>query len=169
MNVVRTATFITSALVLAVGVGCSPRKQVTERDRKEAAVLVSEAQFALTVREWPRAEGLLAKAVQLAPQGDYYLTLGAARLRQGNRAGTKQAYEAALKEYEIEAARNKTAPEPWLKQAYVLALLGRKDDSRALISKAAQRFPNEAKVRALLEPAEFEKMITSRNFKDSAL
>jgi Flp pilus assembly protein TadD len=145
------------------------RKEVTERDRKEAAHLVSEAQFALTIREWARAEGLLTQAVKLAPNGDYWLSLGATRMRLNDRAGAKNAYQASLKAFADESARKNTISEPWLKQAYVLALLGRKDDSRATISKAAKLFPNDSKVRALSDPKEFERMITSQNFKDMAL
>ena len=107
--------------------------------------------------------------MKLAPTGDYWLSLGAARVRLNDRAGAKNAYQAALKAFADESARKNTISEPWLKQAYVLALLGRKDDSRATIAKAAKLFPNDAKVRALGDPKEFERMVTSQNFKDMAL
>ena len=160
---------VAGVLIVMVLTGCAPRKEPTERDRKEAAHLVSEAQFALTMREWARAEGLLAKAVQVAPTGDYWLSLGAARMRLNNRAGAKSAYEAALKSYADDAARNKAMSDPWLKQVYVLALLKRPEDSRALLAKAVKLFPNDGKVRALTDPKEFEKLVTSQNFKDMAL
>ena len=169
MNIPRTGMVAVGAFALGFAIGCAPRKQVTERDRKEAAHLVSEAQFAMTMREWARAEGLYAKAVQVAPAGDYWLSLGAARMRLNNRAGAKDAYQSALKAYEEAAARNKTLSEPWLKQAYVLALLGRKDDGRAVIAKAVKLFPNDGKVRVLADPKEFEKMIAGQKFKDMAL
>src|SRR5687768_700873 len=153
---------------LALLAGCA-QKEVTDRDRKEAAHLASEAQFAMTIREWARAEGLLSKAVALAPTGDYWLNLGATRVRLSDRAGAKNAYQAALKSFAEDSARRNTVADPWFKQAYVLALLGRKDDSRAMIAKAAKLFPNDIKIRALTDPKEFERMVSSQNFKDMAL
>ena len=152
-----------------VALGCAPRKRVTERDRKEAAHLISEAQFALSIREWSRAEGLLTRATQLAPSGDTWVTLGGTRLRLNNRAGAKDAYESALTAYETEAVRQNLVSEPWIKQAYVLALLRRNADSRAVLAKAAKHFPNDAKLRAFSDPKEFEKLLASQKFKDMAL
>lgn len=157
------------ALGLALGAGCAPHKPITERDRKEAAHLVSEAQFAVTMREWARAEALLVKAVSVAPLADYWISLGAVRVRLNNRPGAQAAYESALKALEREAALNATAVEPWIKQAYVLALLGRRNESRAVSAKAARIFPHDVKVRALAEPREFERMVSSPAFKEMAL
>ena len=158
-----------TSLVLGLALGCTPRKEITERDRKEAAYLASEAQFAVTMQDWSRAENLLAKAVKVAPTGDYWLSLGATRVRLNNRAGAKDAYQAALKAYAFDSARKNSAAEPWLKQAYVLALLGRQDESQATLAKAAKLFPKDAKVRALTDSKEFGKMISSQKFKDMAL
>jgi tetratricopeptide (TPR) repeat protein len=169
MKTSRMGIFSLGAVALVVALGCGPRKQVTERDRKEAAHLISEAQFALSVREWSRAESLLAKAVHLAPSGDTWVSLGGARLRLNNRAGAKDAYQSALKAYEAEAVRRNLVAEPWIKQAYVLALLRREADSRAVLAKAAKHFPNDPKLRAFSDPKEFEKLLASQKFKDMAL
>jgi tetratricopeptide (TPR) repeat protein len=170
MKTTRLGLALLMIAVLTASPGCgAKRKQVTDRDRKEAAILVSEAQFALTLRDWGRAEGLLIKAVEVAPEGDFWLTLGSARVRLGNRSGAREAYQAALKAYENDAALNGTTAEPWLKQVYVLAVMGRTDDSRALLAKAAKRFPNDTKVRSLLDPKQFELMVSGPNFKDMAL
>ena len=152
-----------------MAVGCSRQKPVTDRDRKEAAHLASEAQFAISIREWSRAEELLAKAVQLAPTGDYWLSLGAARIRLDNRAGAKEAYQRAATAFRQDTARLNTIPDPWLKQAYVLALLGQREESQEVIARAAKQFPNDRKVKAMTDPKEFERMVTSQNFKDMAL
>jgi tetratricopeptide (TPR) repeat protein len=169
MNKTRSRIFAVAGLGLVLAFGCAPRKQVTDRDRTEAAHLASEAQFALSIREWARAEGLLEKAVQVAPTGDYWLSLGATRMRLNKRAGAKDAYQAALKDFANDSARHNTSPEPWVKQIYVLALLGRRDDSRAMAVKAAKLFPSDANIRAFTEPKEFEKMLSSQSFKDMAL
>lgn len=156
--------------MLALAVGCAPRrKQATERERKEAALHASEARFALSVKEWARAEGLFLKAAQSSPEGDYYFSLGVARLKLGKRAEAKEAYQEAVRAYEADAAREATNSEPWIKQAFVLAVLGRRDDARAVIAKAAKRFPNDAKVRAVVEPRGFEQLTSGSNFKEAAL
>ena len=155
---------------LTLGAGCKPqRKVITDHDRRAAAHLVSEAQFALSVREWARAEGLLGQAVAIAPEGDTFLTLGAARLKLGNRAGAKDAYESAVRAYADQAALEPTQSGPWMKQAYALALLGRKDDCRALLARGAKQFPNDARLRALQDPRQFELMISTPSFRDMAL
>jgi len=151
--------------------GCGPKK-VTDLQRKEAELMVSEAQFAMSLRDWARAEGLLTKAVQIAPdEGVYWTSLGSMRVRTGNRAGAKQAYEAALKAYQADAAADaaKTDVEPWLKQVYVLALLGRMDQGRALLEQIAKKFPDSRNVRAFVDGRQFDRMIADPLFKDAAL
>jgi hypothetical protein len=56
-----------------------------------------------------------------------------------------------------------------MRQAYVLALLGQKDDSRSVIARAAKLFPRDARVQALTNPKEFEKMMSTPAFKEMAL
>ena len=160
---------IIGAMMLLFVFGCSPRKETTERDRKEAAFLVSEAQFAMTVKEWARAEGLLDRAVKLAPQGDYYLSLGAVRMQLKNRAGAKKAYELALDAFRQDSARNNKSPEPWIRQVFVLGLLGRKGETKSLLEKATKAFPNDPKLRALADPKELERMFATQSFKEMAL
>lgn len=170
MKTTRIGIVLLGALWLAFAAGCTPaRKLATDRERKEAALLVSEARFALSLKDWARAEGLLAKAVQISSEGDTWLSLGAARVRLGNKPAAKTAYREALAAFEADAARDATASEPWLKQAFVLAVLGHLDDSRAMIAKAAKRFPNDGKVRGLMDPKQFEQMITAPSFKEMAL
>ena len=158
-------------VALSFFVGCKPRtKGITELQRKEAAHLESEAQFAVTMRQWDRAEGLFAKTTQLCPDtGFYWLSLGAMRVRLGKRDAAKDAYKNALKAFEVEADHNKSQGEPWLKQVEVLALLGRVEEGRATLEKAAKRFPNDRGVRAYIENKNFERMITDPSFKQSAL
>jgi tetratricopeptide (TPR) repeat protein len=169
MNPLRIAIFLT--LVLALLAGCKPRsKQITELQRKEAAHIDSEAQFAVTMRQWDRAEGLYAKAAQVCPDtGQYWLNLGATRMRLGKRDTAKDAYKSALKAFEAEAAERKEDVEPWLGQIKVLALLGRADDSRAALEKAAKRFPNDRMLRVMREGKNFDQMLADPAFKQDAL
>lgn len=156
--------------VLATGCGKPTEKKVTELQRKEAAHLASEAQFALTLRDYPRAEGLFAKAAEAAPDTPaLWVSLGSARVKQGKREQARQAYQSALKAYEAEAERDKADAEPWLKQTYVLALLGRVDDARALLQKAAKKFPENRNVRMFIEGKQLDRILADPAFKDASL
>lgn len=158
-------------LSVACLAGCKPHpKSVTDLQRKEAAHADSEAQFAVTLRQWERAEGLYAKAAELCPDtGQYWLNLGAARVRLGKRDAAKTAYRNGLKAFEDEASAHSTDLEPWLKQVETLALLGRVDEGRALLEKVSKRFPNERTLRAYLEDKSFDGMLADPAFKESAL
>lgn len=154
--------------------GCGPQShsKVTELQRKEAAHHASEAQFALTLRDYARAEVSLAKAAALAPDdGRLWVNLGAARVRLGNRDGAKQAYQSALKAYEADAKdeKFKTDPDPWLRQAYVLALLGRSADAQKVVNKAAEKFPGHRAVKRFIEDKELERLASDPAFKEMAL
>ncbi len=170
MKTTRRGIIFCSALVLAVAAGCAAKRKVpTEREQKEAALYASEGQFALNMKQWPRAEELYRKAAQASPQGNYFLSLGVTRLRQNKRSEAKAAYEEAVRAFADDAVRAPDFSESWLRQAFVLAALGRMDDSRAILAKAAKKFPNDGKVRALADPKGFEQMIAAPNFKEMAL
>jgi len=132
-------------------------------------MLASEAQFAINVRDWARAEGLLAKTVTLVPDADYWIALGSSRVRIGNKAGAKEAYQKALRAFEDEAAVDEKRVEPWLGQITVLALLGRTADSRAAVTKAVKRFPNDSRLKDLVDPKQFEAMLNDPGFRENAL
>jgi tetratricopeptide (TPR) repeat protein len=161
------AAVVTLALAIS---GCGPTGKVpSERERREAAQLASEAQFAVNLKDWSRAEKLYVQATSLHADGAYYLGLGAVRIRQGDRAGAKQAYESAIKSCEFDARQSPKDPEPWIRHAYLLAMLGRIDDGRALLEKAEKKFPDNRRLRTFRESRQFETMINSPGFKESAL
>jgi tetratricopeptide (TPR) repeat protein len=167
MNPLRIGIPVFAAVLFLVG--CKPSgKAITELQRKEAAHAQSEAQFAVTMRQWDRAEGLYAKAAQLCPDtGEYWFQLGVVRVRLGKRDIAKEAYKNAAKAFEDEAGKTKDDVEPWLKQAEVLALLGRATEGRATLEKASKRFPNDRTVRAFAE--RYDRLIAEPNFLQNAL
>ena len=122
------------ALLFAAGCGRRSAPEITSLQRKEAASLASEAEFAVTVRDLARAEKVLTKATALCPDaGDYWLGLGSIRMRLGNREGAKQAYQSAFDAYGDDAKQEKADGTPGLQQVHVLALLGRVDEARKLL------------------------------------
>lgn len=165
----RLLTFAAvSALIVACG--CKPKaREITSLQRKEAATLVSEAEFALQLRDVARAEGLYAKAAALCPDtGEFWQALGELRVRRGNKDAARAAYKSALTAYEELGAGGK-APQPLLQQVYVLALLGRVDDARTVLAKAQKKFPDHRAVRGFTEGGRFERMIADPQFKEIAL
>lgn len=171
MKTNRTAAVLVGLATLVwFAPGCSkPRREISDRDRKEAALLASEAQFALNLRDWARAEGLLARTVQLVPTADAWMALGSSRVRLGNKAGAREAYQKALRAFEDAAAVDEKRVEPWLGQITVLALLGKADASRAVVAKAAKRFPHDGRLKSLKDPKQFEAMLNDPGFKENAL
>jgi hypothetical protein len=114
----------------------------------------------------------LAKAADLVPDNGSLLTsLGSMRVRLGNKGAAKEAYLKALKAHEAEAEADKTKSdvEPWLKQVYVLALLGRAGEGRTLLEKIAKRFPGNREVRAFIEGKQLDQMLADPVFKQMAL
>jgi tetratricopeptide (TPR) repeat protein len=162
-------TLLGAFLALAAA-GCGPgAKVVSERDQKQAAQLASEAEFAASLREWPRAEKLFAEAARIDPDAAYHMGLGSVRARQGNRAGAKDAYEAALRASERESAREPADSDRWIRRAYMLALLGKPAEGRALLQEAAKRLPQDRRLRAFLADQEFDALLAAPAFRQIAL
>lgn len=159
-------------LVIAVWLvptGCA-RKQITDVDRKKAAVLVSEAEFAVTVREYPRAEGLLVQATTLCPDdGAYWLSLGSTRMRLGRRDGARTAYKRALDAFADDARQHKSSTAPGLQQVMVLALLGRVEDARAFQAKLLKQYPDDPDVRQFVGEKRLDQMLNDPQYKQLAL
>ena len=169
MHSSRHFFFLLLGLTAVFVAGCG-RKEVTSLQRKQAASLVSEADFALSVRDYPRAEGLLTQAVAACPDTpDYWLKLGAVRRRLGNRAGAKAAYEEILDLAKANFKRNAKDTQPLLQQIYALALLGRMDDARAVLEKAKKHHPDDRNIRKFVEDGSLDHLPDDPAFKDMAL
>jgi tetratricopeptide (TPR) repeat protein len=167
MNLRRPLVVFLIALFAIAGCG---KKEISSLDRKKAAALASEADFAVTLRDFTRAEGLFAQATALCPDaGDYWLNLGSMRMRLGQRATAKTAYRQALSAYENAAKKDKADVEAALQQVYVLALLGRTADAQALLAKLPERYPNERQVRSFVETKQLDRMLADPKFKELAL
>lgn len=156
---------------VAFGAGCGAKKEISDRDRTEAQMLVSEAQFAATLKDWARAEGLLARATELVPDtGDLWVNLGMARMRLGQRDGAKAAYRSALRAFEAAAKEAKAGDVgPWIQQVTTLALLGRADDARERMEEIQRRFPDSRVVQKFAADKALDRMLADAAFKEVAL
>jgi len=169
MHSTRRWFLLLLAVTAGLTAGCG-RKEITSLQRKQAANLVSEADFASSLRDYARAEGLLAQAVAVCPDTPvYWLNLGTVRRRLDNRAGAKTAYEAMLDLARANYRHDGKDPEPLLQQVYVLALLGRMDDARAALEKAKKNHPDDRNVRAFLERNQLDRLVEEPAFKEIAL
>ncbi|HWA87160.1 MAG TPA: tetratricopeptide repeat protein, partial [Opitutus sp.] len=157
--------------VLLLAAGCKPKpKEISSLQRKEAANLVSEANFAVTLHDYARAEPLLERAAKLCPDnGEYWMNLGITRRRQGNNDGAKEAYRAALAAARDAIALKPEQSEPRLQEVYLLALLGRADDARAALAKSRRQLPNSGELRAFEEAHQLDRTLADPGFKQIAL
>jgi tetratricopeptide (TPR) repeat protein len=159
----RLALVLAAALALA---GCRHR-EITSLERKEAANVVSEAEFAVTLKDWKRAEGLYARAAELCPDaGDVMVSLGIVRMHLGDRAGARTAYKSALSAYEADYDLNPVNTQDVLRRAYVLVILGRADEARSAVDKARARHPEDRRLRSFAENHGVDGYIAAPGLKD---
>lgn len=164
---------LSSVLVLALGAGCGAKKktkEITDSQRREAALHLSEAQFALSVRDWARAEPLLAKAADLAPdEPGLWLDLGMTRMRLKQRDTAKTAYQEALAAFR-EAAKKEPANPQWVvQQVTTLVVLGRPDEARALVDKLPGLFPDNVEIKRFVAAKPVDKMLADPKLKELTL
>jgi tetratricopeptide (TPR) repeat protein len=152
----RLALLLAAALAL-----CACRhREITKLEREQAANEASEADFAVTVKEFSRAEGLYAKAAAQCPDtGDYWLNLGIVRVRLGDRGGARAAYKSAEGAYRDAAERDAADSRSVIRRIYVLVVLGRPDDARAALDKARARSPGDRVLKSFNENGGLQKML----------
>ncbi len=123
-------------------------------------MIASEANFAVELRDWKRAEGLFAKAAGLCPDtGDIWFNLGVARMRLNDHEGARSAYRSALPAYRDAYERNSSDANLVIHQAYILVLLGKPDDARSVLEKARAKHPDDRRLRSFEENRRLEGMI----------
>lgn len=154
-----------SALLFA---GCS--KQLKEEEipkvvKAEAAALVSEAQFAMEIREYSRAEELMGRALKLREdRPEYWVTLGMVRRKQDNKDGARKAYEKAL-EMHVKRYKEKKDPAEVAHQAFVLGLLGRVDDALKTLKEGLRNHPDSTFLKDKADPRGLPRTFRTEEFK----
>ncbi len=157
------------ALVLLASGGCKP-KEIPAVQRKQAANLVSEAQFALTLRDYARAEPLFDQATKLCPDtGEYWIDLGVTRRRLNNKSGAKSAYEKAVDVFRAAFEKESKDTDALLQEVYALALLGKADEGRKVLEKARKKLPDSRPLRGFVESKQLDHILEDPGFKELAL
>ena len=160
----RKISFIVFSALFAIA-GCRDKpKEVPKAALLESAHLASEAAFAVQVREYARAEGLLAKAVEInSEDAELWMQLGVARRRLDNRDGARQAYGKALSLREA-AYKREPKPELLVQQIEALVLLGKTDEARALLEKAQKKHGNDPQIKEFVAGKYIDQMLADPQF-----
>jgi tetratricopeptide (TPR) repeat protein len=163
-----TPVLICAGLLLSAGCDKKP-KEVSKAVKAEAEMLISEAQFASSIREFPRAQELVERAIKLRDDvPEYWVTLGMSLRKQDNLTGARKAYETAL---DLHKARYKAEknPEELGQQAFVLALLGRTDEALKVLEKGLKSHPDSAVLKKMADPRGLPATFKNEKFKELAL
>jgi len=144
-------------------------KDVPKIVAAEAANLVSEASFAVQIRDYARAEKSLARAVELRPDiPDWWSSLGSACKRQSKIGDARSAYKKALAIYEKRYAA--TADVTDLQQQLImLVLLGREDDARTLLEQSCKKQPDQPVLKRLSEGKIVDQLLRDPNIQQLKL
>jgi len=167
----KFSTLLLVVLALLTAAGCKPKvRHSTDLERKQAANLDSEADFAISLRDFARAEPLLNQATTLCPdviQG--WMKLAAIRIKLGDKAMARTAYEGALKASRAAYAEKPELVEARMQEVYVLVFLGRVDEARDALTKAQKALPNNLDLRTFIERKQLDQLLNDPNFKQLAL
>ena len=152
--------------VVALGAGCSKKnKEVSAAIKAEAAMLASEAQFAMQIREFSRAEELMQRSLKLRDDmPEYWVTLGMARRKQDNTDGARKAYKTALALH-VDRYKEGQQPEELAQQVFVLALLGHGDEAIALLNQGLKDHPNNPAMQKMADPRGLPRTFKTEEFK----
>jgi len=161
-------------LILSAGLciaGCSRHgKEISSLERKQGANFVSEADFAMTMRDFAKAEDLMTKATASCPDdGGYWLALGRVRMLLNRRGPAKDAYERALGAFEDAYAAKPKDPAPLFHQIDALVLLGRTDKARAVLAEAQKKHADDPDVRRYVSGKVLERLLTDPELRRFAL
>lgn len=158
----RLALVLAAVVVLA---GCRAR-QITKLERDEAANVTSEAEFAVTMKDWSRAEGLYAKAAELCPdQGETWVRLGVVRVRLHNSDGARGAYKSAIAAFKDDFKRDPANTASVIRCASVLVILGRVDEARSLVDKAYAKNPDDRRLRDFVQMKGVDRIVADPGLK----
>ena len=132
-------------------------------------MLMSEAQFASSIREHSRAAELIERAIKLRDDiPEYWVSLGMARRQQDDKSGARKAYEKALGMHAAAYKKSKD-PEQVGHQAFVLGLLGRSEEGLKILGKGIKDHPENAELKKMADPRGLPNTFKSARFKELAI
>ena len=122
-------------------------KEVSRVVAAEAEGYLSDALFAVQIKDFARAEQSLAKAVKLRDDiPDWWLQLGVARKKLGKSSDARIAYKKALAIHE--RAYEQTKDSQYIQgQLYILLLLDDEAEARIRLQKALRAHPDDQELK----------------------
>jgi len=163
---IKSVLWLMAGVLALTGPACHRKaKEAAPLQRKEAANYASEAEFAVTLKDFARAAQLYTQAAGICPDdAGYWMNAGFCRRRLDQRAEARKAYEAALGIYREAASRDRTNLEPVTQEIRVLALLGRVDEAKSVLEKARSAHAGKPGVQNLTAQS-LDAMIADPGFK----
>ena len=163
----RLFTVFICVTTLALAAGCTKKlKEVDPQAEKEAKLLMSEAQFAMSIREYPRAEELIRRSIKLTDEvPEYWVSLGMTLRKQDNKDEARKAYKRALELHTLRYEISKK-PEELAQQAFVLGLLGKTDDALKVLEKGLKEYPDSPVMKKMADPRGLPSTFKNQQFKD---
>ena len=165
----KTFTLLIALLTVSLLAACGggKKKEVTAEDRTQAAQAAGEASFANFRSDFAAAEKALTRATTLNPDNaDYWFDLAIARARLQDKSGAKTAFKNVISVCTDAFKKDPQNPAWLIKQIRPLIMLGRADDARALLEKAASQFPNDPQVRQFKEQNIIDTLLKDPQLKD---
>ena len=157
------------AVALLLSFGCH-KKEASKQDQLAAAEAASDAQFAMTIREYPRAQAGYKKATDLMPEnGDYWLGAGIAAFKAGDKSAAKSAYKSAANAYKAAYKKDKTALGAANQYVFVEFLLHEPADAKDFLIQVAKDHPENTGLNTFVNSNQLDKMADDPHVKDLAL
>lgn len=136
-------------------------KVVAKAVEAEAENMISDAMFAMQVRDYARAEKGFARAVELRPDvPDWWESLGAIRKMQGKTGDARSAYKKALALWE-DYYDETSDPQFGMHKVVLLVILDKADEARSVVEKMGKKHPNDQALQTFIKNKGLERMIAS--------
>lgn len=135
----------------------------------EASGYMNDAMFAIQIKDFPRAEQSISKAVKLRDDiPDWWVTLGMVHRKQGNSGDARKAYRKALSIYERFYEKSK---DPMFidGQIYLHVLLNEEKEARTVLEKAVRNHPDNADLQAFAKANGIDLMIKDPSTKENRI
>ena len=162
-----SASLALLALLLLAGCG---HKEISSIDRKTAANQMSEAQFAVTLKDLNRAEGLGLQATKLCPDNaDYWFFLGTVQARLAKKSDAKSSYESAYSTYKDAYKATPKNSQIIVQEVYVLICLNRVDDAKSVLQKAIDDNPTDSGLKNFQTSGMIDRMVNDPSVKAISL
>lgn len=165
----KTVLILVAGLGLVLA-GCKDKpKEISTAARAEAAQNASEGEFAIQIRDYPRAEDLFDKATQLDPEiPRYWKELGAARRHRDDNKGARKAYERARELAALEYKRSeKKSISAGFGEVEAYVLLNRPDDARKALERLGKEHPDDPQLKAFVDNKIVDRMLEDTTIKAS--